>query len=638
MSFKYRFILSFVLLEIFFIVLIVTMNFITIQNSSQELIKQKIESNLSFFDKMIRVPVSIYDLASLDDLVHETAELKYINSIIVLDNQDRILSKEYNFEQITQKELLLTKKNQTIQHLDYTYEIRYQNIMDGKTSLGSFYMIFDNSDNSRFINENKRNTAMIILIEILISTFLSYFIGKRLTNVLTKLSEVAGDIGGNKETDIPFQDRKDELGILAKSMNQMQIDLKQRNERLKNFTKELHLQKKELITANKSKDDFLANMSHELKTPLNSINVISSIMMKNTKQDLNKSHVENLSIINNCGNDLLFLINDVLDVSKLEAGEIQLLQETIDFKKTMYNIYDMFKPQMLQNNIEFIFEYDENIGNIYSDEQRIKQVVKNLLSNAVKFAQKGIVKLLVKNDSNFVHITVQDNGIGIKESKLENIFDRFKQVDESTTRTFGGTGLGLTICKELTILLGGEINVTSQENEGTTFNITIAKNTNMNSEIKKKEENIQTVDILEEEATPINDFQKNINEEILESEPIIENINSHKILVLNNDPVSFFKLVIDLKKEHTIVQANNTVSFLEDYKSNKDSDIAILDTSCIDKVDLEKIILKLPIKFILIYSLKLDIFKNDKIIHTVKKPFKIEEILNTINQIKDHNE
>ena len=627
MSFKYRFILSFVLLEIFFIVLIVTMNFITIQNSSQELIKQKIESNLSFFDKMVRVPISIYDLASLDDLVQETTELKYINSIIILDSQNRVLSKEYNFEQIPQKELLLTKKNQTIQHLDYTYEIRYQNIMDDTTSLGSFYMVFDNSDNSRFINENKRNTAMIILIEILISTFLSYFIGKRLTNVLTKLSEVAGDIGENKNTTIPFQDRKDELGILAKSMNQMQIDLNQRNERLNNFTKELHLQKKELIAANKSKDDFLANMSHELKTPLNSINVISSIMMKNTKQNLNENHVKNLSIINNCGNDLLYLINDVLDVSKLEAGKIELVKETIDLKNTMNNIYDMFKPQMLQNNIDFIFEYDDNIGSIYSDEQRIKQVVKNLLSNAVKFAQNGVVKFLVKNDVDYVNIIVQDNGIGIAQSKLENIFDRFKQVDESTTRNYGGTGLGLTICKELTILLGGEIKVTSIENEGTSFSITIAKNTNH-----------EHFNLSLDKTTTTQIYKDSEIDKELQSTEIRDNKTNHKILVLNNDPVSFFKLVIDLKKEHNVVQSNDTVSFLDDYKSNKDTNIAILDTSCIDKINLEKIISKLPIKFILIYSLKLDVFKNDKIIHTIKKPFKIKEILNTINQIKDSNE
>jgi len=618
MSFRYRFIISFVLLEIFFILLIVSVNFITINNSSEKLIQEKIESNISFFDKMTHVPLSIYDLASLDDLTNDTTDLEYINSIVILDNQNRVVSQSYNFKHLKQEELLLTKKNQILKQLDNTFVIRYQKIKNKDTPLGSFYIIFDTSDNSRFINDNKRNTAFLILFEIIISTFLSYIIGNRLTNVLTKLSEVAADIGDNKETEIPFQNRKDELGILSKSMNQMQIDLKQRNEKLKKSTKEL-------ISANKSKDDFLANMSHELKTPLNSINVISSVMMKNTKNTLDKDQVKNLSIINNCGNDLLFLINDVLDVSKLEAGKIQLVNETLNFKTIMDNIYEMFNPQMEINNIKFIYNCDNDIGFIFSDEQRIKQVVKNLLSNAVKFAPNGIIKLLVENYQDNIKVIVEDNGIGIPANKLVNIFDRFKQVDESTTRNYGGTGLGLTICKELTHLLGGKINVISKENEGTSFSITIARNSN----------NINKEPIIETQIDINHSNKVNIPNE---QKKTIPKVVSHRLLILNNDPVSFFKLVIDLKKEHTVIQSNNTVNFLDDYKNNKDVNLAIIDTSCIDKINLEKIIHKLPIKFILIYSMRLDIFENEKIIQKIKKPFKIEEILLTLTQIKESHE
>jgi len=621
MSFRYRFILSFVLLEIFFILLIVTVNFITINNSSEKLIQEKIESNISFFDKMTHIPLSIYDLASLDDLTNETTDLEYINSIVILDNQNRVVSQSYNFKHLKQEELLLTKKNQILKKLDNTFVIRYQKIKNKDTPLGSFYIIFDTSDNSRFINENKRNTAFLILFEIIISTFLSYIIGNRLTNVLTKLSEVAADIGDNKETEIPFQNRKDELGILSKSMNQMQIDLKQRNEKLKKSTKEL-------ISANKSKDDFLANMSHELKTPLNSINVISSVMMKNTKNILDEDQVKNLSIINNCGNDLLFLINDVLDVSKLEAGKIQLVNETLNFKTIMDNIYEMFNPQMEIKDIKFIYSCDNDIGFVFSDEQRIKQVVKNLLSNAIKFAPNGIIKLLVENNQENIKVIVEDNGIGIPANKLVNIFDRFKQVDESTTRNYGGTGLGLTICKELTHLLGGEIIVKSKENEGTSFSVTIARNSNNINKEPKIETQIDINNSNNKVISP-NEQNKTLPKDV------ITPTSSHRILILNNDPVSFFKLVIDLKKEHTVIQSNNTISFLDDYKNNKEVNLAIIDTSCIDKINLEKIILKLPIKFILIYSMKLDILENEKIIHKIKKPFKLDEIILTLNQIKD---
>ncbi len=635
MSFKYRFILSFVLLEIFFILLIVTMNFITIKDSSEKLISQKVESTMSFLDKMILVPISIYDLANLDDLTKETTDLDYINSIVILDTQNRVLSKSYSFEHISQKELLLSQDNKSIQILNNSYEIRYLKIQDEDTVLGSLYVVFDTSENSRFINENKKNTIYLILIEILISIFLSYIIGNRLTKALTKLSEVTVEIGENKETEIPFLDRTDEFGILSKSMNQMQIDLKHRNEKLKNFTKDLSKQKKELISANKSKDDFLANMSHELKTPLNSINVISSIMMKNTKSTLNEEQVKNLSIINNCGNDLLFLINDVLDVSKLEAGKIQLVNETLNFKTIMDNIYEMFNPQMQIKGIKFVYKCDNDIGYVYSDEQRIKQVIKNLLSNAVKFAPNGVVKLLVTDNQDNFKVTVEDNGIGIPQSKLENIFDRFKQVDESTTRNYGGTGLGLAICKELTLLLGGEINVISKENEGTSFSITIAKNSDQLNSTTATQEPVKKQEV---EINHSNEPSMNNKPEKIVSGSIASPENDYGILILNNDPVSFFKLVIDLKKEYKVIQSNNALSFLDDYKNNKDINLAILDTSCIDKVNLEKIILKLPMQFILIYTLKLDIFENEKIIHKIKKPFKLEEIMLTLNKIKEPNE
>jgi len=602
MSFKYRFILSFVLLEVFFIVLIVTMNFIAITDSSEKLIKQKINSNLSFLDQMIRVPISIYDLASLDNLSQTTTKLDYVDSIVILDNQDRVLSKSYNFESIGLKELLLLKEDQTLTFSDNTYEIKYKKIKEENTNLGSFYIIFDTSDNFRFINENKQRTILIIILEILISTYLSYFIGNRLTKALTRLSEVAEEIGESKASTIPFQERKDEIGTLATSMNQMQSDLKDRREKLKGFTKELKEQKNALIIANKSKDDFLANMSHELKTPLNSINVISSIMMKNTKKDLNEEQVNNLKIINSCGNDLLFLINDVLDISKLEAGELELLNETINLETTMYNIKDMFIPLMATKDIEFIFEYDSTIGYIYSDEQRIKQVVKNLLSNAIKFAQNGIVKFLVENEKDYVKVIVEDNGIGIPKEKLENIFDRFKQVDESTTRKYGGTGLGLAICKELTKLLGGEIYVTSELDEGTVFSFTIAKN-------------LDKVDML----------QFSSSEQVEDLEEKIED-DSNNILILHDDPIGFMKLTITLQKEHFVIQSNNLTKFVNEYKMNKNIYLAIIDTSIISRQDLEKIILTLPIKFILIYKNEFDTIENEKIIKKIKKPFSIEDI------------
>ncbi len=528
MSFRYQFILSFVLLEAFFIILIVTINFVAISDSSTKLNNEKINSNITFLDELVKVPLSIYDLATLDNIVENSQKLDYINSIVIVDAQDKILSQSYYYKHQKLQPFIKQKINELKEFTGETYQIRYEEVFEEDTYLGAIYLVFDLSENTNFIQKNKMNTLFIVMIEIILSTIVSYLIGTRLTQMLTNLSETAKVIGENKEVEIPYQDKKDEIGLLSNSMNQMQNDLIQRNQKLKDFAKELHKQKEELIEANKSKDDFLANMSHELKTPLNSINVISSVMMKNKKGKLDSEQVKNLQIINGCGNDLLYLINDVLDLSKLEAGEIELNYENIDFEQTMNSIKEMFLPQIKEKSLILEYAFDERVKNIYSDAQRIKQIVKNLLSNALKFTQKGVIRLRVKKSEESVQIIVQDEGIGISKEKIEHIFDRFKQADGSTTRQYGGTGLGLAICKELVSLLKGEISVKSKEGEGTTFTINIPMN---------------------------------LDKILIQSQVTTKVTLNNEILVLNNDILGLMPLIVRLKKEYTVNQTTSLIDF-----------------------------------------------------------------------------
>jgi uncharacterized membrane protein YwzB len=208
MSFKYRFILSFVLLEIIFIVLIIGINFWAIQNSSKKLIEDKIKSNVTFLDQLLKVPISIFDLATLDNLVESTQDLKYINSIVVLDAQHKILSQLYKFPHESLEKLMENKSNRKVEIKNETYEIRYKKLMEEDIFLGSLFLVFDISENTNFIAQNKERTFIIVLIEIFISTILSYFIGSRLTDMLENLSEVATHIGEAKEITIPYQDKK----------------------------------------------------------------------------------------------------------------------------------------------------------------------------------------------------------------------------------------------------------------------------------------------------------------------------------------------------------------------------------------------------------------------------------------------
>ncbi len=608
MTFKYRFILFFVLIEIVFITLIVTMNFVTINDSSKKLTEEKIQSNIEFLDQLFKVPISIYDLATLDNLVLKTSTLDYVNSLVLLDSQDKILSKKYSFKHIKLKQLLKTKRDQTFNFEDETYEVRYKELIEDEIKLGSFYIIFDTSENFRFIKTAMKNTGLIILLEILLSTILSYVIGSRLTIMLTKLSKTAKEIGEYKYPEVPYQNKSDEIGILAKSMAQMLIDLKERNEKLKNLARELNLQKNELIKANKSKDDFLANMSHELKTPLNSINVISSVMMKNRRGTLEEEHIKNLSIINKCGKDLLYLINDILDLSKLEAGELVLNYDSIDFNEMMSEIKDMFELQIKQKNLEFIYKVPNDITYIYSDKNRVGQIIKNLLSNALKFTEKGSISLCVNDLGEKIEIIVEDQGIGIEKEKIKTIFDRFKQADEKTNRKFGGTGLGLAICKELSLLLGGDIFVKSKIAKGTLFKVEIPKREN---EVDKSLFRKQNLDK---------------KKDSLESNSL-----SEEVLLLNNDPISFMNIVVLLKRICSLEQVND-LSKLISLVENRIYKYVIIDLSTIDVEKIIEIVKKYDLRLILIIDDE-NVLNRDIKNHSVavlKKPIKKEELIKII--------
>ena len=565
MSFKYRFILSFVLLEIFFIVLIVSINFFTISNSSKNLINEKIESNIIFLEQLVKIPLSIYDIATLDDLVESSS--KYLNSFVILDNNNKVLSHNYKYEHLSLNQLFKLQSNKSIQIDDKSYEIVYKELFEDDIRIGSIYIIFDTSSSSLFIEKNKKRTLFIILIEIFLSTILSYLIGSNLTKKLTRLSEIAYKIGKNKETDIPYIDTKDEIGVLSKSMFNMQKDLLNRKEDQKKYTKELRIQKEELIQANKSKDDFLANMSHELKTPLNSINVISDVMMRNRTNNLDAKQIKNLEIINKCGIDLLTLINEILDISKLEAGQIILNNESLNVKELMINIYDMFHPQTKAKGIDFVLKIDDSLETIYSDEDRIKQIVKNLLSNALKFTSEGRISLIVKDEDKNIKVIVKDEGIGIPEDKLENIFDRFKQVDGSTTRKYGGTGLGLAICKELALLLKGDITVTSQLDKGTSFELIITKNNDLMTGLE------------------VLSFKKEYEKTETVLNPSKESLPNDEIYLINSNPILFFKIVNQLRLKYKIINIKSlkeidltkNLKIILEYSFLKDDDIEFIE-------------------------------------------------------------
>lgn len=324
------------------------------------------------------------------------------------------------------------------------------------------------------------------------------------------------------------------------------------------LNKELQLQKKDLIQANEAKDAFLANVSHELKTPLNSINLISAVMKKNSDNNLNKKQIKNLEIINSCGQNLQYLINDILDISKLDAGEVVLINETFDLKNSLDNLYEIILPQAKNNNINFEYEFDENRKYIYSDENRIMQIIKNFLSNSLKFTKNGNILLKMEDNEDFVEISVKDNGIGIEEKKIKDIFDRFKQIDASINRKYGGTGLGLSISYALSKLLEGKITVESEIDLGSTFTLSVPKNSNM----------INKNDIIK--------FTKKYS---------LKESQKEKILIFNANLHEMMYFVIKLKEYFEIKQVLDLNQFNDEKKN--DYKYIVLDEVLINLEDIE---------------------------------------------------
>lgn len=347
--------------------------------------------------------------------------------------------------------------------------------------------------------------------------------------------------------------------------------MKSKNKMLKLLANEMKQQQKELIESDKYKSNFLANMSHELKTPLNSIIVISSIMGKNKKEKLDEEQVKNMKIINSCGNDLLFLINDILDISKIEAGEISINLSKVNINQLIEELVSEMEPLSKEKSLTLEFNCLLNDISILTDYHRIKQILKNLLSNAIKFTHEGIVDIILEENANDITIKVMDEGIGIAQDKLGHIFDRFKQADGSTTRKYGGTGLGLAISKELSLLLGGDIKAFSKLNEGSIFELILPKKVNIknisddNVSISSKDEDIVIEDIVLFDVEDLN-----VSEE---ENPILNS----KILLINSNHSLLFPIAIALKKQNILLSYCESLNQAYDLIQKESFDLIILD-------------------------------------------------------------
>ncbi len=268
-------------------------------------------------------------------------------------------------------------------------------------------------------------------------------------------------------------DRKHAEEELKKHRDHLEEMINERTKELVEKNKELKTQRKQVEEANKLKSEFLSNMSHELRTPLNSIMALSRVLIMQAKDKLSDDENNYLEIVERNGKQLLSLINDILDLSKIEAGKMDINPQFISIANVLNIIKENMQTLADEKSLTINLEIPNNLPQVETDETRLHQAILNIVSNAVKFTDAGSVDISVKCNQENIYIEVKDTGIGISTENLPHIFDEFRQVDGSSSRQFEGTGLGLAIASKMIKILGGKIDVKSKLGKGSVFRISL---------------------------------------------------------------------------------------------------------------------------------------------------------------------
>ena len=323
------------------------------------------------------------------------------------------------------------------------------------------------------LNERLRRFGQFVVVILLGALVLTVLVTSQLQRVISgpilNLASVANSVREERDYSLrATKETSDELGQLVDGFNEMLAEIQIRDA-------EVTVAKEEAEQANQTKSQFLANMSHELRTPLNAIIGYSEMLTEDALDDGREETVRDLERIRSAGKHLLTLINDVLDLSKIEAGKLALVLEDFEVAPMLEDVVSTVSPLVDKNQNELVVRQDGNLGMIRADITRVRQILFNLLSNASKFTEQGTVSLDAQRVGDaspaYVSLQVTDTGIGMTEEQVDNLFQAFTQADASTSRKYGGTGLGLVISRRLARAMGGDVRVESESGGGSTFTL-----------------------------------------------------------------------------------------------------------------------------------------------------------------------
>jgi two-component system chemotaxis sensor kinase CheA len=432
---------------------------------------------------------------------------------------------------------------------------------------------------------SSRELMFLQLTSDIIGTGLHAVLAREETQKLLKETQRQAAELSNQQEELRITN--EELEEKTEALQYQKDTLKKKNDELDRAMNEIAVKADYLKKSNSYKSEFMANMSHELRTPLNSIIILSKLLGQNEDENLSEKETEFADTIHSSGSDLLYLINEILDLSKIEAGKMEIIKEKLSIKQLLSSLTRSFQQIADEKKLDFNLTIEEEVPvRINSDLKRVEQILKNLLSNSFKFTENGKVSLKVSlEEPGLIKFSVIDTGIGIPEEKQKLIFEAFQQADGTTARQYGGTGLGLSISLELSRLLGGELRMKSTEGRGAEFELYLPTVPIVDSQVEKN---------LSKKA-PGRGKTDDSDEKIFREQNNL--LRNKKILLVDDDMRNVFALSnVFERNEIEVVVGKNGKDAIDKLEAAENIDLILMDIMMpeMDGYEAMKIIRKKP--------------------------------------------
>ncbi|RHX93253.1 histidine kinase [Leptospira yasudae] len=460
--------------------------------------------------------------------------------------------------------------------------------------------------------------------------------GEELQSQQEELKQVNEEL--EEQTQI-LRQQQEELRVSNEELEEQTRVLEAKNREVESAKYDVEQKSRQLELSSRYKSEFLANMSHELRTPLNSLLILSKDLADNKKKNLNSDQVESANIIYKSGHDLLLLINEVLDLSKIESGKMSTNVERVVLQKFCDELLSGFKHQASERKLELSLILHENLPEaIRTDSLRLNQILKNLLSNALKFTERGGIRLEIERDEpEGILFSVIDTGIGIPEDKHAAVFEAFQQADGSTSRKYGGTGLGLSISRELAKLLGGSLTLQSKINEGSTFALRIPIEIDAQTSPAKEERKFVPA------STSFSNERRN---EFLNYPAVEDDKNEieegDKILLIVEDDLKFASILVKQAREKgfkciSAATGEDGLAFARRYKPHAillDLDLpGINGHTVLNELKTDQSVRHIPVHIVSVNEYSLELIREGAVEY-IRKPVNKKQIEEAFNRIE----